>query len=373
MTLSEPVPTYELCRFCLLCRHVCPVGRVTKLESNTPHGWALLIASVDRGQMEWNADAVDRLYECSMCGLCQSNCVTDQPLPTAIAAARARVVLLGAAPQSISDLDTSLKNWGNPYRARPTSEISTADTALFVGTTHYFHSPSVNAARRLLYALEIDHVLIGQGLSSPALPYGLGLHETAHQLAQTALREIAASQCKRLVVITPEDLYAFTDVLRRLGLQLPSGVEVVDLITLLAEAVENNHLKLNPIAINYTYHDAPYSPSFPARAMQVRSVLAALIRSSMREMFWRNGRAAPGGAVGGLNLTNPELAERLTRERLAEAAATGADTLITDDPAAVADFNQHASDTSLKIDSLYELLARQVVASPRMEVSSLKH
>ena len=76
VTLADYLPVYSSCRYCLMCRHVCPVGRITKREATTPHGWALLIASVDRGQMTWDAEAVDTLYQCAQCNLCLANCVT---------------------------------------------------------------------------------------------------------------------------------------------------------------------------------------------------------------------------------------------------------------------------------------------------------
>ena len=40
---SPPITTEQDCRFCWMCRHVCPVGHVTKRETLTPHAWALLI------------------------------------------------------------------------------------------------------------------------------------------------------------------------------------------------------------------------------------------------------------------------------------------------------------------------------------------
>ena len=87
----DALATTENCRYCLMCRHVCPVGHVTQLETLTPHGWGLTIASVRRGLLTWNDETVDVLYSCADCGLCRANCVTDQPLPDAIAAARAEV------------------------------------------------------------------------------------------------------------------------------------------------------------------------------------------------------------------------------------------------------------------------------------------
>ena len=47
--IEDVILTTENCRYCLMCRHVCPVGHVTRLETLTPHGWGLTIASIRRG------------------------------------------------------------------------------------------------------------------------------------------------------------------------------------------------------------------------------------------------------------------------------------------------------------------------------------
>ena len=361
MSLAEHAPVYNLCRYCLMCRHVCPVGRTTKREANTPHGWALLIASVDRGQMRWDTEAVDTLYECAQCGLCYDNCVTERPLPSAIAAARADVFAAGAAPASVVELEARLRRWGNPYRAMEQPvPVGTAPAALFVGTAQYLRPQTLTAARKLLDALGIEHVAVGAGLSSAFLPFALGLRDAASALAQAALEQVAASGASRLIVLSPEDARAFGDALPELGLALPVGVERIELMTLLAEAVEAGGLTFHPLDATVTYHDPAHTPHFPGRAAQARRVLAALFREPLRELFWREGRAAPGGAVGGLEWTQPALAERMTRERLAEAAATGAGLLVTDDPAALAHFEQVAGGAGIPIAGLFELLAQQV-------------
>ncbi len=361
MTLSDRAPVYNLCRFCLMCRHVCPVGRTTKHESNTPHGWALLISSVDRGQMEWNTDSVATLYECAQCGLCYANCVTEQPLPSAIAAARAHVVSIGAAPQTVMEIDSRLRQWGNPYQdSEPVAATGTAQTALFVGAAaQYLRPQTLVAARKLLDVLGVAYVPVAIGLSSAYLPFALGLRETAQTLAKAALQEIVASQCSRLIVLTPEDARAFSDAVPELGLTLPDGVEVVDLMTVLAEAVTQGRLPIRSADLSLTYHDPAHTPHFPARAAQARLVIAALTRQPLHEMFWREGRAAPGGATGGLEFTNPSLAVRMTRERLVEAVATGADWLVTEDPVALAHLLTQAND-SIRVEGLYELLVRQI-------------
>ena len=362
MSLADHAPVYELCRYCLMCRHVCPVGRTTKREANTPHGWALLIASVDRGQLQWDTEAVDTLYECAQCGLCLSNCVTERPLPSAIAAARAEVFSAGAAPAAVVALDARLRQWGNPYReVEPVAASGTAPAALFVGAAaQHLRPQTMAAASKLLGVLGIEHVLVGAGLSSAYLPFALGLRETARMLAKAALKEIVAAGCSRLIVLTPEDARAFSDALPELGLQLPDGVELVDLMALLAPGVQAGCRTFHPVDSTFTYHDPVHSPHFPGRSAQARRVISAVFRQPVREMFWREGRAAPGGAVGGLEFTHPALAERMAHDRLSEALSTGAELLVTEDPVALAYLEPYASGAGIEIAGLYELLAEQL-------------
>src|SRR6476659_6225095 len=107
-TAIPVIDTTEGCRYCLMCRHVCPVTRVTFSEATSPHGWALEIASVRRGLLEWNAETANLLYQCADCGLCNVFCVTDQPLPEAIVAARAMVVASGHAPAAVGAAEVAL-------------------------------------------------------------------------------------------------------------------------------------------------------------------------------------------------------------------------------------------------------------------------
>src|SRR6476660_8468226 len=107
-----PAPATENCRFCWMCRHVCPVGLVTSRETLTPHAWALTIESVKRGQLSWNRETADVMYACADCGLCRSHCVTDQPLPDAIVEARAEIVRRGVAPAVVAEIDRKLRTYG---------------------------------------------------------------------------------------------------------------------------------------------------------------------------------------------------------------------------------------------------------------------
>jgi Fe-S oxidoreductase len=118
MSQTNVLDTTENCRYCLMCRHLCPVGNITHNEALTPHGWAQMIAAEKRGLMEWSEQSVDALYMCADCGTCESHCVTDQPLPNAIAAARSNLVETGLAPASVKQVAERLSSSPNLFTGR---------------------------------------------------------------------------------------------------------------------------------------------------------------------------------------------------------------------------------------------------------------
>ena len=63
------------CRFCWMCRHVCPIGNATGQERNTARARALGASLVVRGASALK-EIADNVYECTLCGACTNNCVT---------------------------------------------------------------------------------------------------------------------------------------------------------------------------------------------------------------------------------------------------------------------------------------------------------
>ena len=52
MLISEKnKKTIDACRFCWMCRHICPIGNVTGRERNNARARALSLSMVER---EWN-------------------------------------------------------------------------------------------------------------------------------------------------------------------------------------------------------------------------------------------------------------------------------------------------------------------------------
>jgi hypothetical protein len=80
--------------------------------------------------------------------------------------------------------------------------------------------------------------------------------------------------------------------------------------------------------------------------------------SAPLEMLFRESLATPVGTSGGLAFTQPALAELLARTRIAEARATGAEILLTDDPLDTAALEACAD--GIQVLNLFEVMAEAV-------------
>jgi Fe-S oxidoreductase len=361
MQIENPIATTENCRYCLMCRHTCPVGHVTNLETLTPRGWGLTIASVKRGLITWNDETIDALYSCADCGLCRAHCVTDQPLPEAIAAARAEVVAQKLAPARVYELDDALKRWGNPFEGQsPEAVKGQGEVALCVGDdAHYLWPAALEGALSLLKAAGVEPVLIGVGRNNGYLASSLGLMETAVSLARANLDDLQASGASRLLVLTPGDYDAFHRLYdERLGLDWPEGVELVEVVEFLANALESGHLHFNQDGAEavYTYLDPTHTVRVDGRDGAPRRLLSAVLGKAGINMFWRERRAHPCGNTA-LQFTQPVISDLLTQARLADAVGAGATRIITEDPGCLVQLMRHAPTADLRVEGLYELLA----------------
>lgn len=365
MSLDNAVLTTDNCRYCLMCRHVCPVGHVTRLETLTPHGWGLLISSKQRGLIDWSDSAVDKLYTCADCGTCQSHCVTDQPLPAAIALARAEVAELGLAPVNLYPLNEAISRWGNPYaETEPNAVAGIGEVALFVGDeSRYLWPAALQAALTLLRAVGIDPALIGAGRNSGYLPSSLGFPDAARRLAAANLADLQASQAATLLTLNPGDTYTFRQLYsERLGVEFPADVAVQEVTTLLAERLDAGTLTLRRVAGGppHAYVDPAHTVRVPGRDAAARQLLAAVMPAPAVELFWRRERSHPAGSTS-LRFANPMIAQHLTYARLGDARESGAQLLICEDAGTLDVLSAQAARFGVTVQGLYELLAEQLV------------
>jgi Fe-S oxidoreductase len=355
-------PTTDGCRYCWMCRHVCPTGFATKLETHTPHGYALLVASTSRGVAAWDADTIDALYHCADCGCCESHCATHQPLPEAITGARAAIAAAGRAPAAANDLRARLDAWGSAHGdPGPRPAQGTGAVGLFVGDAAR-DGAAIDAVQRLLARAGVTAVPVGVHRDTGLVASSLGFVDTARTLATAVLADVAASGCRELLVLGPAERFAFERVYAsRLGMAWPERVAVREVTAVLAEAQASGTLRLRPAADGapWAYQEPDHAVRVGARPWPRQLLAAALGEAGERRLLRRDERAHPSGTAGGLDVTLPAVAAALAALRHADAAAAGATRLICEDPAVVRHLRAHGG--GIEVLGLFELLAERLV------------
>jgi Fe-S oxidoreductase len=362
--LENVIDTIENCRYCLMCRHVAPVGIVTFNETLTPHGVALVSASQKRGMIEWDDESIGVIFSEVDGGNSRMHCVNDQPFEESIAAVRAELVASNLAPAVVYEIQQKLHTWGNPYQEiRDVATDGQGDVALFISDeTLALNEADMSAATKLLDAIGIQPVMLG-GYSNGFMAATLGLMDMAASQAKRVLDQVAAAGARQVVVLSPGDYYTLTQLYTdRLGIALPDNVEVVELTTLLAKHLADGtvNFALASEADSYAYVDPTHAVRVPTRHEAPRQLLNAVATGELHELFWRKDRAHPVGNTA-VQFTQPDLAEKLTRARLADAQTSGAAVIVTDDAGTLYQLARFSAEYDLQTMSLFTLLANQLL------------
>lgn len=347
-----------------MCRHLCPVGNITHNETLTPHGWAQLIAMERRGLLEWDSGTIDALYQCADCGNCESHCVTDQPLPNAIAEARTRLAAEGSAPESVLALARKLETSSSLYNeneAHPPT--GSGEYALFAGDEADHFSPgSLEAAVKLLKGAGIEPAIIGRGRNDSLIPSGLGLRSQAQKLADATLKDLSATGARHLLTLSAGSWFSFSRIYpERLETPIGSDISITEVMTILNKKHEAGELSLKKLRLEkrYAYVDPVHSVRVQSRFGEARSLIDRVFEGDRVELFWRKERSGANGHTG-LQFTHPELAAKLTRARLLDAKEAGAELLFCDDPGTIGHLKKEAVEFGLEIHCLYQALSGQL-------------
>lgn len=360
MTLENIViETLENCRYCLMCRHVAPLGLINHRESLTPHGMALTVASKQRGLIEWTPEVIDIIFSEPDSGNSRAHCVTDQPFSESIAAVRAELVSLQLAPAAVYDLQKHLEKWVTPFAQNPFQDnTQQADIALFLSDENIYLWDNETSVLELLEAINIKPAIVGRGRSNNFLAASLGLLDLARTQARALIDEISASGASRLIVLSPGDYYTLTQLYEeRLGLKFPETVQVQLLSDLLSAQVDTLALKRIPDQA-VAYIDPTHAVRLPNSGLSTRSLLTHIYENPPLELFWRGERAHPVGNTG-VQFTHPEISSALTRVRLEDAARTGAEIIVSEDASTLHHLQIYAQEYGLEVKGLYQLIQQQ--------------
>lgn len=142
----------QKCRFCWMCRHLCPVQHQTGNEINTPRAKGLLLSMVNKNAQTFDKDMAQAMYECLLCDACTNDCATGYQPPLFIREARTEAVVNELAPKAVMALIDNALETGNIYGVeKPSFGQEGTDVLVYIGEVAAIKVPQM--AKNLLALL----------------------------------------------------------------------------------------------------------------------------------------------------------------------------------------------------------------------------
>ena len=321
----------DACRFCWMCRHVCPVGLATGKEADTPRGRAVLCKYVLTG-MDIQKEITGDMFACCLCNNCASWCETGFRPEVFIREARTEALVTDTVPPAVKPVVDRVLEKGTIYESTPVSALPAlpekADVLLVLGETVRAKQPAIGAAAiRLLKKAGVNFTVLKDEPPVGAMMYDLvGEIRETRDVAAKFLKAAAAAEAQYIVCLDPTDARFLKQDCPRWGLE-PFG-EVFTATAYLAGLAESGALKvIKPWKGTVTFHD----PCRLSRDLEETEPARALLKAcgaELKEMFLnRDSTRCCGGEV--MASHSPRVTELIAGTRLDDAKRTGAELCIT--------------------------------------------
>ena len=244
------------CRFCWMCRHVCPIGNATGLERNTARARAFGASMVVRGATEL-AEIADNLYECSLCGACTNNCVTGFDPKVFIQQLKTELAPEGLLPDYVRALLENYMQSGNVYGEKIPEALEAiyrdgGDVFFLAGMDAMIKAPEcVKEALELLARADVKPAFSEKQDTGAALHYLIGKAEETRAAALSFASY--ANQYKTVIVYDPVDLAFLKHECREWGIEIEASL--VSFNEYLLSLLKNGRLTVKKGECVYTLQD----------------------------------------------------------------------------------------------------------------------
>ena len=322
----------DACRFCWMCRHICPIGNATGLERNTSRARALGLSLVNRGVYDIT-EVIDNVYECAGCGACTKECVTGWDPVMFTKAARLDAALEGKLPEYIMTLVENCLDFGNAYGAKEISaELKTlvnahgakTDTLFFLGVDARYKAAGIAAvAVRALEKANKPFTLLEDELpSGQQLAYLLGAAQETKDMMAACAKQL--NGYKTVVVYDPQDASVLKREYAEWGIELTA--DVVTFTTYLAQLIKNGDITPAKSDRRAVYQDPFQLSRNLAETQPAREVIGAYL--NLDEMLC-NGKDTMW--AGNILMTQwmPKVIKDVAMGRIANAKGVKANTIVT--------------------------------------------
>jgi len=361
----------EMCSGCVkMCRDNCPTTIASSSESLTPYMRSLNVNLNEKGIRAYDEGALDSIFSCLTCNLCNTFCLPKVDEEGLMKLARASIVDAGIDVSKYSKIAKSIAAYHNPLQEAHQKRIESvkdliheneseeSDILLFLGCMGSYREIEIaRASIELLSKLKIKFTIMRDEwcCASPAIQTGFlkqaeeSMQHNVTEWKERGIKQIITpcSACYRTIkTIYPKQIADF-------DFNVQHATEVIK--------SKIGKVKLKKLASKVTYHD----PCHLGRAANVydapRELLQKIPGLELVEMEHAREASFCCGSGGGVRANFPDLAQAVGALRIDEAHQTGAEYLISACPLCKYQFKELANKGNLKILDIVELLNQLLI------------
>ncbi|MEM1583485.1 MAG: (Fe-S)-binding protein [Nitrososphaerota archaeon] len=333
----------DYCYQCGTCTGSCPLNLLNP-ESINPRR---IVRSAQLGLVYDDGN----LWHCSTCGLCEAKCPWSIKIPDVVRAYRQISSEKRKIPQKFEEILWMVYEDGTAFpgssmeRAAWTEGLNIRDASkqkvqvlLYVGCAVSFDKRLQKVAASLAKVLStagVDFGVLGrQERCCGDVVYNIGEDAFLEELASQNIERFNKTGAEAIITISPHSAHMFKKVYPRYGLKIPA----YHYVEFLNDLIEKGKIRMSkPLDHEVTVHDPCYLGRYLKLYEEPRKILSSIPGTKIIEMNDIKENAICCGSGGGRHFLDIH-GERLSHYRVAQAAQTGAKTLVAPCPFCIQNF-----------------------------------
>ena len=302
------------CTHCGFCKAVCPTLSDIGWDAAGSKGRLMASYALLQGDLKPGDEGVERLFSCTMCMDCTRRCPTKIEVAPIVEAARASLVKAGYKMPVHEDLVAKVRETGNIYgETEAAIKPQEGEALLYLGCQYAQRPNMVKMFTRILDKLGVKAKIVEEtccGNPLKILGYWDEFEAQKKKFNETFPDVELITLCPTCTVFLREEY----------GRPVKHALEVI--AEKLADA------PVNKLDLKATYHDPCHLSRGINLVNEPRDIMKAMGVDVVEMPLSKNTSRCCGGG-GGIITSAPELSGRLAVSRAEQAAATGADTVVT--------------------------------------------
>ncbi|MEW6685336.1 MAG: FAD-binding and (Fe-S)-binding domain-containing protein [Candidatus Edwardsbacteria bacterium] len=300
-----------MCTLCGYCKNVCPTFLNIMWDPPSGRGRMILAYGILEKEIEIDSSVVKALYQCTMCRDCNRRCPSKVKVPEVVKAARADLVEKGFAYDSHKIIVENIKKTGNIFAdTEVIFPVQEGEVPLFIGCQYLARPNQTKMYIKILEKLGIKPKVTKEvccGYPMEALGFRKEFEEHKKKMQEIFPHKEAITLCPTCTAYFKEEY----------------GINAKHVLQVILEKLPEAKL-----GGKVTYHD-PCDLSRGAKIIQEPRDILKKLGVELVEMPHSKDLSRCCGGGGGILISDQALSDKIAQERIKQAIATKADTLVT--------------------------------------------